>query len=296
VRSDGDDLLLMNTPPQKNAEPKTHKTPTSKVKSTPKNTSDEVDRLFNESLTTNSHEAKADSGQNSTKQQLVAEMDDGTDGIIQVLKYSQSDVNRMMKELVMEHKVQLAKQQEEVEKSKKSVTCLEQMIKDMRMQEEAIVEALQKAKADRDTATSASHKSMQALMQERDMAYEDLKAVEDAFANLHQRYEKNKLVLVEHRKNEEVLKKCVLDYQDKLKNQEERYEQLRKESEQKLQMANEEIEKQKKTSESQVTVIQAALRKAEVKISSLESNLEQKTKENKELTAICDELFAKVSS
>ena len=58
--------------------------------------------------------------------------------------------------------------------------------------------------------------------------------------------------------------------------------------------ANEEIEKQSKASASQVTVIQAALRKAEVKISSLESFLEQKTKENKELTAICDELFAKV--
>ena len=37
-------------------------------------------------------------------------------------------------------------------------------------------------------------------------------------------------------------------------------------------------------------------RKAEMKISSLERTVEQKTKENEELTKICDELIAKVGS
>ena len=37
-------------------------------------------------------------------------------------------------------------------------------------------------------------------------------------------------------------------------------------------------------------------RKAEMKIASLERTVEQKTKENEELTKICDELIAKVGS
>ena len=35
-------------------------------------------------------------------------------------------------------------------------------------------------------------------------------------------------------------------------------------------------------------------KKAEMKVTSLERSVEQKTKENEELTAICDELIAKV--
>ena len=39
-----------------------------------------------------------------------------------------------------------------------------------------------------------------------------------------------------------------------------------------------------------------ARRKAEMKIASLERTVEQKTRENEELTKICDELIAKVGS
>ncbi len=40
--------------------------------------------------------------------------------------------------------------------------------------------------------------------------------------------------------------------------------------------------------------MQAMLRKAEMRVNSLERALEQKTKENQELTKICDELIAQV--
>ena len=46
----------------------------------------------------------------------------------------------------------------------------------------------------------------------------------------------------------------------------------------------------------EVNGINAASRKAEMKITSLERTVEQKTKENDELTKICDELIAKVGS
>ena len=42
--------------------------------------------------------------------------------------------------------------------------------------------------------------------------------------------------------------------------------------------------------------LQAMLRKAEMKVNNLERVVEQKSQENQELTAICDELISKVGS
>ncbi|GFU57494.1 transforming acidic coiled-coil-containing protein 1 [Trichonephila clavipes] len=58
--------------------------------------------------------------------------------------------------------------------------------------------------------------------------------------------------------------------------------------------ANAEIESAKKSGDAEVTVLRAQLKKAEMKISSLEKDLEQKNRENTELSSICDDLIAKV--
>ena len=42
--------------------------------------------------------------------------------------------------------------------------------------------------------------------------------------------------------------------------------------------------------------LQAMLRKAEMRVNNLERTVEQKSQENSELTAICDELIAKVGN
>ncbi|KAJ8316918.1 hypothetical protein KUTeg_004822 [Tegillarca granosa] len=58
--------------------------------------------------------------------------------------------------------------------------------------------------------------------------------------------------------------------------------------------ANMEIEKVRKTTSAEVARLEAAARKAELQVQSLQKTVEQKTKENQELTSICDELIAKV--
>jgi predicted RNase H-like nuclease (RuvC/YqgF family) len=58
--------------------------------------------------------------------------------------------------------------------------------------------------------------------------------------------------------------------------------------------ANDEITKVRRSTESDMAALQATLRKAEMQAQSLEQTVEQKTKENRELTAICDELISKV--
>jgi len=49
-----------------------------------------------------------------------------------------------------------------------------------------------------------------------------------------------------------------------------------------------------KSRESEVAKLQALLRKAEMKVSTLERAVEEKARENRELTQICDDLIARV--
>ena len=48
--------------------------------------------------------------------------------------------------------------------------------------------------------------------------------------------------------------------------------------------------------EAETARLTAMLKKTEMKVASLERSVEQKVKENEELTAICDELIAKVGA
>ncbi|GIY49333.1 transforming acidic coiled-coil-containing protein 1 [Caerostris darwini] len=134
----------------------------------------------------------------------------------------------------------------------------------------------------------------QKAMKERDQALEDLQSVESAFADLHRRYENCKSVLEGYKQNEERIKQQVSEMQMKLRQQEQMYEMLRARIQDKLDSANAEIESAKKSGDAEVTVLSAQLKKAEMKISSLEKDLEQKNKENIQLSSICDDLIAKV--
>lgn len=134
----------------------------------------------------------------------------------------------------------------------------------------------------------------QKVMKERDQALEDLQNVESAFADLHRRYENCKSVLEGYKQNEERMKQQVAEMQMKLKQKEQMYEMLRSRIQDKLDSANAEIENAKKSGDAEVTVLRAQLKKAEMKISSMEKDIEQKNRENAELSSICDDLIAKV--
>jgi len=60
--------------------------------------------------------------------------------------------------------------------------------------------------------------------------------------------------------------------------------------------ANKEIDNISRSQEAEVAKLTALLQKTEMKAKSLELTVDQKVKENEELTAICDELIAKVGS
>lgn len=60
--------------------------------------------------------------------------------------------------------------------------------------------------------------------------------------------------------------------------------------------ANEEFESMRKSNEQEMTKMAALLKKAEMKIMSLQDSFDRKTRENQELTQLCDDLINKVGT
>lgn len=284
---ESDDLLLMSTPPQ----PVSKETATTSASVEPSTAASSLDKILN--CTPSDASSTRCSAQNET---TAAVSEDSSD-ILQVLQFSQADVDKLLREKELEL---VAREREWKKLSTEKLQSDEKVLRLQKSHEEmksVITEyesTIQKLIVEQQSTKKESKSSLAELLKERDQALEDLQSVETAFADLHRRYEKTKSVVEALKKNEDILKKCVADYQSKLKTMDEKFQVLKKQAEDKLNEANEEIAKVKRNNESEMVRLQAALRKAEMQAQSLEQTVEQKTKENRELTAICDELIAKV--
>lgn len=118
--------------------------------------------------------------------------------------------------------------------------------------------------------------------------------METAFADVHRKYERVKLTVENFKQNEGVLKQCIEEHKLQLVKQDQKFELLKVHAEETLEKANREIENLTRSQETEFTRLNAQLKKAEMKASALERSIETKERENQELTAICDELIAKV--
>merc|ERR1712079_30299 len=132
------------------------------------------------------------------------------------------------------------------------------------------------------------------MLTERNQIFEDLQAVERAFTDLHRKYERTKEVIAGFKSNEDVLKASLEDVTSKYRKEEDRYEVLRSHAETKLEEANSKISELQRSKAAEIAKLTALLRKSEMRIASLERSVDQKTRENQELTTICDELISKV--
>ncbi|XP_032542385.1 transforming acidic coiled-coil-containing protein 3 isoform X1 [Chiroxiphia lanceolata] len=214
---------------------------------------------------------------------FAASTDTAVDAIIDVLKYSQKDMDAMVQEKEMETekwKNKYNKLYMEYQEMEKIVAEFEQTITQ-------VMEDSQKQK-------EVSRKEMQKLMEEKQQALSDLNSMEKSFSELFKRLEKQKEALEGYHRNEELLKKCAEDYLARIKKEEQRYQALKAHAEEKLQRANEEIAHIRNKADSEAAALQATLRKEQMRNQSLERSLEQKTKENDELTKICDDLISKI--
>ena len=84
--------------------------------------------------------------------------------------------------------------------------------------------------------------------------------------------------------------------QRELMSSQKKYEMLKVHAEDKLENANQELSKLKCAYDAEISLLKVKLSKSELKIKSLESTIEMKTKENKELMDICDDLIQRMDS
>lgn len=131
---------------------------------------------------------------------------------------------------------------------------------------------------------------------ERNQALEDLANVEVAFSDVHRKYERTKQVVDTLKRNEETLRGAVTDYENKLQKQEQKFIEFQKHAEEKIQLANEEFEGMRRANDQEMTKMAALLKKAEMKIMSLQDSNDRKSRENQELTQLCDDLINKVGT
>ncbi|NXL73506.1 TACC3 protein, partial [Leptocoma aspasia] len=212
------------------------------------------------------------------------------DAIIDVLKYSQKDMDaavELVKREVQEKELEIQKWNEKYNKLHMEYKEMGKIVAEFEQTITQIMEDAQKQK-------EISRKEIQKLMEEKQQAISDLNSMEKSFSELFKRLEKQKDALEGYHRNEEVLKKCAEDYLARIKKEEQRYQALKAHAEEKLQQANEEIAQVRSKAKSETAALQATLRKEQMRIQSLERSLEQKTKENDELTKICDDLILKM--
>ncbi|XP_026545750.1 transforming acidic coiled-coil-containing protein 3 [Notechis scutatus] len=146
--------------------------------------------------------------------------------------------------------------------------------------------------ADCQSQKELAKQELQKALEGKQQAVSDLNALEKSFSEFFNRFTKQKKAIEGFQKNEETLKKCVEDYLERIKKEEQRYQTLKAHAEEKLDQANEEIAQVRNKAKLEVAALDASLRKEQMRVQSLESSLEQKIKENEELTKFCDELIS----
>ncbi|CAG9855117.1 unnamed protein product [Phyllotreta striolata] len=131
------------------------------------------------------------------------------------------------------------------------------------------------------------------LQEECDTTKTHLANLELAFSDVHSKYEKTKATLQATKANEEALQANLEDAQTTNIQHEERYESLKAHARSQIEKSNKEIHSLKEHHEIEVNKLKAFIRRLEIKLSSLELSLQQKTEECEQLSALCDEVTGK---
>lgn len=129
------------------------------------------------------------------------------------------------------------------------------------------------------------------LTYERDQALNHLSSMESSFNDLLSKYEKCKGVILETKEREKTYEEKLAEYEAGIKKYESLYNTLKEVTTDNLTKANETLENLKKSHNVELTKLNAVIKKHEITIASLQESVIQKTRDNEELTRICDELI-----
>lgn len=203
--------------------------------------------------------------------------------IVDILQYSQRDLDAAV-EAAQKENLQLQGRCKELQ------TQVLEMGSIMDWFESTMYQVMEDAQKQKDLAKTETQK----LLKEKEQLVKDLSSLENSFSDLFKRFEKQREAIEGYRTNEDSLKKCVEDSMARIEKEAQKYQALKTQAEEKLQLANEEIALVRSKASAEASALQASLRKEQMHTHSLEKALEQKTKENEELTRLCDDLISKM--
>ncbi|XP_045385576.1 LOW QUALITY PROTEIN: transforming acidic coiled-coil-containing protein 3 [Lemur catta] len=215
-----------------------------------------------------------------------------TGPIVDLLQYSQKDLDMAVK-ATQEENLELKRKCEELHGKNLELHGKNlELGKIMDKFEAVMYQTMEEAQKQKELAKAETQK----VIKEKDQLTADLKSMEKSFSDLFKRFEKQKEVIEGYQKNEESLKRCAEEFLARIDKEGQRYQALKAHAEEKLKQANEEIAQVRSKAEAEALALQASLRKEQMRVHSLEKMVEQKTKENDELTRICDDLISKMKS
>nr|XP_012151986.1 PREDICTED: transforming acidic coiled-coil-containing protein 1 isoform X1 [Megachile rotundata] len=217
---------------------------------------------------------------------------------LELVKTTVLQLEEELKKQKKEYEVELEKQKNSFqEKMNKMQAQLAQEVKS-KSQMTVVVEEYEKSisrlltEKERDRTNFEQEKAK--LQEELQATNVHLTNTEAAFNDVHQKYERLKGVVSAYKNNESVLQESIKENMETIKDLETRYDQLKNHAMAQLEKANFDLDAMRKQHEDETVKLHAMLRKAELKSNSLAELVEQKTKENKELTQILDEVIARV--
>merc|ERR1712157_79163 len=144
-----------------------------------------------------------------------------------------------------------------------------------------------------DTAVKVNQmaKEVASAMEDRDALQDDMKSLDRGYHDLQARYFRQKTVIDDLRSNEQRLKEMMKQYEQRVINERERYRILNESSKKELRKASDELNTIEERKDKEILRKDAEIRIIKSKVAALQSQLDQKTAENEELVAICDQLM-----
>ncbi|XP_060727640.1 transforming acidic coiled-coil-containing protein 3 isoform X1 [Tachysurus vachellii] len=207
--------------------------------------------------------------------------------IVDMLKYTQNDMDAALEKTRKQAEEKEAELKVQIEKMTLDNQHMSMIVSEF----EAIIAQITAEHKQKEELAQAE---LSRALQEKQQLAKDLSDLERSFSDVVKRLDRRKEVIDGFKKNEETLKQCAQSYLARLQKEEQRYQMLKTHAEEKIDQANKCIAEVRTKMGSEVSALQVQLRREQLKVQSLEKNLEQKTKEVEDVTKLCDELIAKV--
>ncbi|KAK6625270.1 hypothetical protein RUM43_005564 [Polyplax serrata] len=156
---------------------------------------------------------------------------------------------------------------------------------------EEYMKVISKLTTELENVKRESKKMVTNLNSEKESYVTHLQNTEAAFADVHTKYEKSKKTILNLKANEALFKSTLADQMKKIEEYKEKAREAQEKACREFQRVQDELNGVKLSHSQETTRLRAQLRKTELKLEAVQDSLDQKIKENQQLTAICDELI-----